>query len=365
MRAIGFVLVMVLVSGCIDPFVYTPGSVDKYYVIFGNITDQPGPYTVKITTSIPLDRSARSEDVKGAKVTITDDAGASDHLVDMGAGIYRTTSIQGQVGRSYVLHVTTPDGEQFASSPEKIIPVGNLSNFRAEFVENVDSTNLPQRNIANGFNLFLNSELDPEQEGHVFWKWSATFEYTTNPENKGYWLGTKIWVPTPEVCSGFYVDRTGRLIQFGACTCCTCWHTFYNDRPLLSDVNTVRNNTIIDAPVGFISVSGRFTNKVVVILNQESVSPTVYKFWQSVKDASNLGSELFQSPPAKTIGNIRSVDENAKYVLGVFSAAAVRSDTLQILRDQIPYTPDARYPSATSCLGTFQLDNTNIRPTWY
>lgn len=83
-------------------------------IIEGNITNEEGPYFVRITESIGISETGMNPTVDNAKVTIGDDAGNSETLTPEGNGYYRTTSIQGEEGRSYFLTVDV-DGQVYTA----------------------------------------------------------------------------------------------------------------------------------------------------------------------------------------------------------------------------------------------------------
>jgi|WetSurMetagenome_2_1015567.scaffolds.fasta_scaffold05674_4 hypothetical protein len=84
-------------------------------VIQGNIYDQTGPYTVKISKSVNFDESNVYPAVIGAMVVISDNAGNSDTLTETSSGIYTTSVLQGVPGRTYTLTVKT-DGQTYTAS---------------------------------------------------------------------------------------------------------------------------------------------------------------------------------------------------------------------------------------------------------
>lgn len=85
------------------------------YVVTGNITDQPGPYEVKITSSINFDQDNNFPAVSGAKVCITDQAaGLTDTLTEVAPGRYRTHVLEGLPGHTYKL-VVMLGNEMFSS----------------------------------------------------------------------------------------------------------------------------------------------------------------------------------------------------------------------------------------------------------
>ncbi len=85
------------------------------YVITGNITDQPGPYEIKITSSINFDQDNNFPAVSGAKVYITDqNASSTDTLTEVAPGRYRTHVLKGVPRHTYKLLVIL--GEEMFSS---------------------------------------------------------------------------------------------------------------------------------------------------------------------------------------------------------------------------------------------------------
>ena len=84
-------------------------------VIQGNIYDQTGPYTVKISKSVNFDESNVYPAVIGAMVVISDNTGNSDTLTEASSGIYITSVLQGVPGRTYTLTVKT-DGQTYTAS---------------------------------------------------------------------------------------------------------------------------------------------------------------------------------------------------------------------------------------------------------
>jgi len=86
-----------------------------HIVIQGNIYDQEGPFTVKIFKSVNFDQPSLFPPVREASVTIRDDFGNSDRLVEKLPGIYYTTSMIGVPGKTYTLLVES-EGESYSAS---------------------------------------------------------------------------------------------------------------------------------------------------------------------------------------------------------------------------------------------------------
>jgi hypothetical protein len=76
-------------------------------VIQGNVYDQPGPDTVRISKSVNFDSTNVFPAVSEATVIINDNTGNSEALTEIYPGTYITSSLQRVPGRTYTLSVKT------------------------------------------------------------------------------------------------------------------------------------------------------------------------------------------------------------------------------------------------------------------
>lgn len=90
-------------------------DLESKIVIEGNITNQPGPYTVKISRTVGYEKSRDFPRVSDAEVVIADDAGNSETLREIRPGMYWTSSLRGVPGRTYSLSVNV-DGKEYTAS---------------------------------------------------------------------------------------------------------------------------------------------------------------------------------------------------------------------------------------------------------
>ncbi|KMQ64497.1 hypothetical protein ACM46_09525 [Chryseobacterium angstadtii] len=85
-------------------------------VIEGNITNQPGPYFVRITKSVAFTQSNQYPAVTGAQVILSDNTGQTEILQYVSDGRYKTTAFTGVTGRTYTLKVQAEGKEYTAQS---------------------------------------------------------------------------------------------------------------------------------------------------------------------------------------------------------------------------------------------------------
>lgn len=122
-------------------------SQNSQLVIEGNITDQTGPYFVKLSKTVKFDESNSFPPVIGAGVSITDDLGNTEILNETASGVYSTSVLKGATGRTYTLQVNTNglkySAQSFMHAPvaiDKLIAVNQVLPMGTKKVINVKFT---------------------------------------------------------------------------------------------------------------------------------------------------------------------------------------------------------------------------------
>jgi hypothetical protein len=131
--AASFALLILSLSGCKKVIHLPLHSSDAQFVIEGNVTNQPGPCSVKISMSGNYDGNNDFPKVSGALVVITDNDVLSDTLSETSPGTYITSHIVGVPGHTYQLYVNT-SGKVFTASSKMPMPVN---------IDSVYATSIP------------------------------------------------------------------------------------------------------------------------------------------------------------------------------------------------------------------------------
>lgn len=356
--------VALLVSSCVTPYPLDYAQFQEEIVVQGMITDQPGPYEIVVSQTIPVQDQIESVgELSGASVKIEDDMGNHEQLVEKTTGHFFTTSIQGTVGRTYTLTVTTAKGDVYQSTPEKLLPVGDFT-IRQEFKQVEDSMANLQISSANGFNIYINSEVLPEQEGRVWWRTSQTYHVLTFPGSRKVPAGGRppadgvvVLVPAAPPCAGTAIRPV--------CTCCDCWITSYNQTPLLSDQRFIHNGQINDLKIGFAEANRRtLYDKFYFEVDQLSVSETVYAFWKRIAIQKSNSSNLFQTPSPKTGGNLTALNSHAAPVIGYFAASSIVKKSIVLTAKDVPYKILSIDEIYDSCLTVYR-NSTSKKPSFW
>jgi Domain of unknown function (DUF4249) len=369
-------LVILLVSGCIDPLVIKLSNSHQSLVVDGMITDEHGPYEVKLTRTVTVEDQLNTiPTVSNAVITIFDDLGNEEQLVLTKPGVYETKNFQGVVGRTYHIKIVV-DGVTYESLPETMLPAGELNNVYAEFSNTLPNAAHDSTVSSNGFNIYLDVSLDPAQNGLARWRWTGTYEVLTypslrrvvDPNDKPPSIPPKT-IPAPRRCSGWIVDLSDNthqtIIQTDTCSCCKCWITENNTTPLISDKRFTEGGHLTKVNVAFIQATRRhFFERYYLEVEQLSTSSAVHDFWDKISKQKQNGSDLFQTPPARTIGNIFAKVDDAPTPIGVFAVAAVKRRSLVLYRHDVPYPLIPIDTITDSCLMQFKI-STNKPPSFW
>ena len=282
---------------CVDEVQLPIRNPNRILVVEGTITNEPPPYSVKLTYSGTF-RSAGilSEEsyADQATVTLGDDQGRTVSLLPRGEGVYQTvdSSFVGTVGRTYTLRVTLSDGKRYASRPEQMRSVAPIDSLSFAFTDiNVNAN--PER--FNGYEVYAHFR-DPAETDN-YYRWLA-YGYSQ-------------------------VRSTGGSCSLGSPNTCYdyCWQANYtNAVRILSDA-LVNGNRISRQPVFFSPIYTRGPHLVEV--SQLSMTREAYQFWKLYQEQQTRVGSILDPLPAPIVGNITNADNPNESALGYFAASAV------------------------------------------
>ena len=332
-------VLMIISDGCVEKLeVPVTGSIARL-VVDGFITDDPGPYRVRLFLSAPMTSDVdRPVYVSGAVVTIRDDQGNEEQLTEIRQGVYEThpAGIRGVVGRSYQLAITTAEEKQYSSGWEKMTPAGEVQDLYFEFKENVINANdlsLPQ----DAFTVFVDARGDEASSGLLRWRWTGTYRIKTFPElHERFDDVARAFVPDPLPCSGYIFD-VGQLIQVDTCVCCDCWLKHFSGNALVSDPAYVQGRTFRRVQIAQIPVDKKlFYEKYHIEVEQLSLGEEVYRFWHLLDVQEESTGNIFQPNIVKVKGNVVSITDPEEEVFGIFAVSAIARKSIFINRSDIP-----------------------------
>lgn len=156
-----------LLSSCEEEIDLVLDDKSGELVIEGSVTDQPGPYYVRVTRSVAFTEENKYPAIEDAIVVISDDSGQIDTLSYESNGNYRTDHLVSVPGRTYKLYVQVGALTYTAESKMPLpVALDGLKQDSLELAGNVSYTILP---------IFT----DPPQLGNRY-----TFVLNVNESNK-------------------------------------------------------------------------------------------------------------------------------------------------------------------------------------
>ncbi len=121
--------ILICITSCEKVIYIDLNTVNPLVIVEGNITDLPGPYTVKLSNTVNYYDPNVFPAVAGAKVTVSDNASNSEVLKETTPGIYQTSSLQGVIGRTYSLNIVTSGGNTYTaqSTMPDSVPIDSIN----------------------------------------------------------------------------------------------------------------------------------------------------------------------------------------------------------------------------------------------
>jgi hypothetical protein len=297
-------LFILLPGGCITSFIPETNENSELLVIEGLITDEPGPYEVKVSMTMPLGKLSSPEPVPWCLVSITDDDGNKQILHEVTAGHYRTApSFIGVAGKKYILEVTVPPDYSngcsvFRSDQMELLPVPPIDSvyFERRLLKERQEWS-PKKE---GAEVFLDTH-DPTGRCNFYrWDYIETWEF-------------HLPYPVPND---------------------VCWVTEHSDEVNIKNISALEEKRIMRFPLEFISnETDRLKVKYSVLVNQYALNMEEFTFWEEMKNINDNVGSLYDVIPSSVGSNIYCVDDPTKKVLGYFSVSGKSSKRLFIDED--------------------------------
>ena len=335
-------------GACVKQYSPDIPSIGKRLIVEGMITDQPGPYVIKLSYTTDYSFASLNYLVYNASVVISDDAGTTEVLQQLSPGVYqtRTGGLRGVAGRTYKLTVKTTDGHAYESAPELLKASPPIQAIYYEYTYHPTA---PTNDKRNQWDVYIDTQ-DPETTGDYYrWQW------------KNYEALSSCRVSPDAAEDGYYT---------GVACCSPCWdinQCYTNCLSLRSDTringNLISRQYIMSAP--FTSLTTYY-----VEVEQQRISKGAFQFFNTAdKLVSNTGG-IFDAAPVSLGGNIRCTSHPDEAAYGYFGAAGVAVRALKIdrVKDAVgdPVGKKIRIDALAGCAACVESAyRTGIKPRWW
>jgi hypothetical protein len=366
-RAIFSYFLILICSACVDRITFDTDIPSAFPVVIeGYISNQPGPYKIKVSKSFDIEsKLSLRTPISVKRLTISDDVGNQEELIAVSEGEYQTdpNGIRGVVGRTYSIRVELLDGRVYESKPDKLMPAGTVDNVYFQYKSQTNS----DQSTEYGFDLLFDASAANQEAYYFMWKMLGTFRYDTNPELYTVPCGESR-CPKPLPCSSYIIGTDGQLQYVKPCECCSCWSTILNPEPIISDSQVINVGKFRSVKGGYIPITGwTFMYKVHVEIQQFSLSPQAFVFWKAIRDQKRANGSLFQPQSGKIPSNFKQLSGVKAPIEGIFFATAIHSKSIYITPMDVPnrgVIPSVDLPFTNSCKELFQNATTEKPVYW-
>ena len=286
---------IVLLPGCVTEFIPETDEEQQLVVVEGLISDQPEPYTIRLSKSLPLGERGSEIPLSNCNVTISDDRGNVFNTWETVAGNYVTNPslFRGVVGRKYSLHISMngQDGRRlnYESFPVEMKPVPPIDSLYYEKELIKDNGNYQPDE---GARVYLDTH-SPNNSCRFFrWEFDETWE---------------IMVP-------FTVPNN------------VCWITQNSSIINVKSTSAIAESRVNRFPLSFISnETDRLKYKYSMNVKQYSLTEDEFIYWDKLRNISEQVGGLYDITPSSIPSNITCIENPGEKVLGYFSVSATTS----------------------------------------
>jgi hypothetical protein len=352
------VILLGIVTACIDLIEFPLKNEAKQLVVFGQLTNLDEPHYLYLSETFSgsknpliingvLITTALPSPVKGARVTLLDNQGNSYPYLEIEPGKYELQELT-KAMPGVVYSVRIQRGNQiYESIPQSIPELVGIDSTYYEITEDVYPSKDGKR-LTHLINVFAETTL-PETENELFLRWEVEEVY--------YWELTffpnPFKVPPPD-CFVYSNPDPQRI-------------TLYR--------NSRVNSKTITNQVTSREIDATFKNRHYFIVRQLSLNEDNYRYWNEVKQLVGNTGSVFDTPPAAITSNLINKTNEDEKVLGYFEVSRVSETRFFLVRGFIPYylepyceydpqKPRSEYPE--ECVSCSNVPNsTGVRPPWF
>jgi len=340
---------ILLMTACIDRvYINVDKPSSQAISVSGFISDQPGPYEVRIYNVFDIEsKETLKTPVTVKHMELSDNTGNVQAFHEVNPGIYQTDSsgIRGVLGGIYKLKIELLDGRMYESVPDTIFPVGSLDSLYLAFREKYNVAGEKEYS----FDVYFDTSYDEKTGTRFAWKFEATFKADTHPERHlptvCFFLDEISRCNYLPPCSGFRNIGTNLKPIFEKqfpCTCCQCWYSIFNDSIMVSDDLFTNHAQLKGIRAQNIPLNQwTLFYKIRLDVSQRSLSSHAHEFWKALGDQQSAIGSLFQPVTGKIPLNFIQVSGEPVSIEGLFYATAISSKVRYL--DQFDLPPDLVY----------------------
>ncbi len=318
-----FLIVISLFQACIEEFSPKITAYANLPVIDGTITNEPGPYIVKLSKSLAVDDLGYFP-VTGANIKISDNLNTEETLTEIKPGVYSTDSmgIRGLVGRKYRITVKIED-KTYQSNFEEL---KNPSGIDSVYTK-IESKETAEGNFE-GLQFYINAEDTNDKNRYFLWKLIETYKYKPGLQVEYLYYFYSDSIASVEN------DSINEFVNINN----ECWNS-----EKIKDIYTYSTQNFTDSKVNNFALhyvntdTKKLSEKYSLLINQYSITEDAYEYWNEIKKQNAESGSLYTTQPFQTRGNLVNIDNIDDIILGYFMVAGISKKRIYIDRPHLDF----------------------------
>ncbi|MDA3953908.1 MAG: DUF4249 domain-containing protein [Bacteroidales bacterium] len=310
----------ILILGCRDEFILESDIYDQIMVVDGMISNEPGPYTIYLSQTAPVNSDANIP-LEDYIVTLYDNTGKYEILSETESGKYVTFTggIQGIIGNKYSISIINPDGVEYLSDFQELKQPVELESVYHE-IDTTVSINYPYK--IPGYQFYIDTKSSSTQDNYFLWDITETFEYDSDYRFEYY-----------ENRLGMTFYNVPSLLKLK-----TCWKTQKVNSIFTGNTSNLSIPQITHQPLHFVSTeTKKLSKRYSILLTQYMIGEKEYKYWQEMEEILSEKNFLVATQPYNVTGNIQNVNNPNEKVYGYFTVATVSKTRIFVDRPSLDF----------------------------
>jgi hypothetical protein len=309
-RQLAIFFLLFCTVGCVDS--YSPNILESgkdYLVVDGYIDSGTGASTIRLTHTLEIKDAGKALIEKGAVLTLEGTDQSKFKFIENPAGVYSIAQLNLNHSEKYQLRIKTKDQSEYVSdllSPKTTPPVDKI-----EWTASND-----------GLQIYVSTH-DPSNNTRYYqWEFEETWHYQsafcTNLEYKNKRI--------------VYMDPYINIHD--------CWRSAKPvDNILVGTSSRLTNDVISKFPLTYVAASsGKVGIMYSILVKQHALSKSGFDYYEKLKKNTEQLGSIFDPQPSALTGNIHSVTDDKKVVIGFFDIFNVEEKRIFISNRDLPET---------------------------
>ncbi len=323
LHLIFFSLMAIAMNSCEQVFNPAVDQVDASIVVEGSLSTVASVQQISITWTQPYNGASRYSGLFGAKVYISDDLDKDITFKETTqSGIYNTypdSTVKGEIGRTYTLHIKTKSGDTYESQPQTIVKCAPIDSVFCEY----DAQDVLEENengqsyevTFDGIRVEENTKgLYPNHNFYLY-SWETYQEFYLGLHVGINVLSAYMHTLLPSrynkiICTGNADDYANQELQHNRLL-------FITSADLENFTGSISDSVFTSSTD---SIQSTVFEGLIIKLEQKSISDDAYIFWSSVQKQLDASGKLFDPVVSQIQGNISCTSDANKKAYGVFYA---------------------------------------------